>query len=607
MKRVFVVGLLLLPLLGRYQSFVFSLAAVYALLALSLVVLTGWSGQLNLHIAALGLGIGAYAAFALERAGAPVAFAVPLVAVVTIPLAVVVAAAAVRFRGLELAVATLAVGLIFERLAFRNIAKALSPNSFSSSYVSFGRPSIAGLELSGDRLFYVFTLVLAGILFAIVVHAGRNATGRTLRAIREREVAAEVLGVPVLAYRIGAFALSMVAAAIAGALFASLKAGITPDSFNLDLSFTILAATVIGGVASPTGAVIAGVLAAGLPELGRSGPLSVLLSGERLFLAFGTGMIIALWRYPNGIAGIFRRRKEPGAGAERRDHAIPVAKSERRTYATSLERSAKPTILRIDDVHVRFGGVTALDGISLFIPEGEICALIGPNGAGKSTLFNAVTGLVRPNAGRIYIGGRDVTEMPAHRRTALGLGRTFQSVEVFRNLTILENVMIGAHLARTAGSIAEAIALPQAARSEKHIRAHALDVLDTLGLADLAGEHPGDLPLGAMRLLEAGMALAHNPALLLLDEPSAGLDRAETERFTDLIGRLRAAYGLTILLVEHDMGVVGAASDYVYALDFGRIIAAGSAAEVRRDPVVIEKYLGAARPPAQRRFAGARR
>lgn len=597
------------PVLGKYQSFVWSLAAIYALLALSLVVLTGWSGQLNLHVAALGLGIGSYAAFALGHAGVPVILAVLLAGIVTVPLAVVVGAAAVRFRGLELAVATLAVGLIFERLAFRNIAKALTKTSFASSFVSFGRPSIDGVQLGGDRAFYEFALVVSVLLFALVVHVGRNGIGRTLRAIREREIAAEVLGVPVVAYRIGAFVLSMLVAATAGALFASLKSGITAESFNLDLSFTILAAAVIGGIGSPVGAVLAGILAAVVPEVGRSGLPSALLSGERLFLVFGAGMVLALWRYPNGIAGVLRKR--PAAPVIRIDnepHGIPHARTERRTYATAFERHAKQTVLRVDDLVVRFGGVTALDGVSLFVPEGEICALIGPNGAGKSTLFNAVTGLVRPEHGSVYLTGRDITEMPAHRRAALGLGRTFQSVEVFRGLTVLENVMVGAHPARTAGSFAEVLALPAARRSERHVRERAADILGVLGLSLVADAHPDELPLGTIRLLEAGMALAHDPILLLLDEPSAGLDAGESERFTDLVARLRGAFGLTILLVEHDMGVVGSIADHVYALDFGTLIASGSAAEIRRDPIVLEKYLGAAHVTmGERRLAGARR
>ncbi len=610
-----VVAAALVLLLGNYQSYVWSLAAIYALVALSLVVLTGWSGQLNLHVAALGLGMGSYAAFVLVRAGAPVILAVLAAGVVTIPLALVVAGVAVRFRGLELAVATLAVGLVLERLAFRNLAKALSETSFASSFVPFSRPSVAGVDFAGDKAFYVLVLGIAVVLFGIVLRLGRGATARTLRAIREREIAAEVFGVPVVAYRISAFVVSMVVAATAGALFASFKTGITPDSYNLDLSFTILAAAVIGGIGSPVGAVIAGALAAVLPELGRSGPLSALLSGEKLFLVFGAGMIVALWRYPAGLAGMLqkkRTRTEDELIAIPR-HAVQPAP---RSYASALDRLRAPTMLRVEDVRVRFGGVTALDGASLVVPRGEICAVIGPNGAGKSTLFNVVTGLVRPASGRVYLDGRDVTEMPAHRRAAIGLGRTFQSVEVFRNLSVIENVMVAAHLRRTAGTIAETFALPGARRSEARVRARAVEILEEIGLEAAARAYPGDLTLGSLRLLEIGMTLAHDPSVLLLDEPSAGLDAGESDRLCALVARLRED-GLTVMLVEHDMSVVGALADHVYAMDFGRIIAAGSADEVRRDPIVVEKYLGEAHArktatrkrsrASERRLAGARR
>jgi ABC-type branched-subunit amino acid transport system ATPase component/branched-subunit amino acid ABC-type transport system permease component len=524
---------------------------------------------------------------------------------------------AVRFRGLELAVATLAFGLVLERLAFRNIAKALSQTSFSSSFVPFGRPAIGGVRFGGDRSFYVFVLVVAVVLFGVVVRLGRGATGRTLRAIREREIAAEVLGVPVIAYRTGAFVLSMVVAATAGALFAAFKSGITPDSFNLDLSFTILAAAVIGGIGSPAGAVIAGALAAVLPELGRSGPLAALLSGEKLFLVFGVGMVVALWRYPRGLAGVLKRARRDAPAVDA-SFPIDVTPGGRRTYASALDRLAAPTVLRVDDVQVHFGGVFALDGASLVVPRGEICAVIGPNGAGKSTLFNVVTGLVRPAHGRVFLDGRDVTEMPAHRRAALGLGRTFQSVEVFRTLTVIENVMVAAHLGRSAGAITETLALPAARRSEERTRERAHDILRRIGLEASAHAKPGDLTLGALRLLEIGMTLAHDPVLLLLDEPTAGLDAGESERLCALVASLRETAGLTVMLVEHDMSVVGSLADHVYALDFGRIIASGSADEVRRDPIVVEKYLGAAHArksarasksarAGERRLTGARR
>ena len=609
----FIALLALTPaVLSGYWTFVLTLGVIYATLALSLVVLTGWSGQLNLHVAALGFGWGAYAAYTLFRAGVPVGWALVAAGFALIPLALVVGLVAVRFRGLELAIATLAVGLIFERLVFRNLARALTPTTgtpFASSFVSMPRPAIGGLRFEGDTSFFFLSLVFAVVAFLLAANLGRSATGRTLRAVREREVAAETLGVPVVRYRIGAFVTSIIIAGTAGALFASFGRGIVPDTFNLDLSFQILAATIIGGIRSPWGAVIGGGTMALLPEIVRFGPFQV-LGGERIFFVFGIGMILVLWRLPGGLAG-WRRRRAAGAPTRSVETfgEILGAASPRR-YGSRLDRLAPRPVLNVDDLHVRFGGVVALDGVTLFVPPGEICALIGPNGAGKSTLFNAVSGLVPPADGRVYLDGRDMTETPANGRVALGVGRTFQTVEVFRELSVFENVLAAGHLLRSTGPVRDAFRFAGARRSERAVAARASAILDELGLSGVADRRPGDLPLGPLRILEIGMALAAGPRLLLLDEPSAGLDEGETAALASLIAHVRDEYGFAVLLVEHDMAMVSALAEHVYVLDFGRIIAQGTPDEIRRDPLVLERYLGTdwalADAPARGRHRAAR-
>jgi branched-chain amino acid transport system permease protein len=593
-------------LLGPFWLFVFSLAVVYALLALSLVVLTGWSGQLNLHVAALGLGWGAYAAFALVTWHVPTIWALVLAGIVTVPFAALVAVVAVQFRGLELAVATLAIGLIFERLFFRNIGKALAhaargATPFQSSFVSMPRPRIGGVRFGGDAAFFSLCLAVAVVLFWVVGNLNRASTGRTLRALSEREVMAETLGVPVIPYRIAAFVLSIVIAGTAGGLYASLKLGIAPDPLNLDLSFQILAATVIGGIASPIGAVIAGALTALLPQIVRVGHFR-LFGGDRLFVLFGVGMVLVLWRRPGGLAGLARRARRAVGPAERDGdlEALPIslpgvvvdAPIAPRRYASPLDRHAHRPILQVDGLHKHFGGVVALDGVSLFVPHGEICALIGPNGAGKSTLFNCVNGLLPPDDGRVYLAGRDITDLPPHRRAAFGVGRTFQSIEVFRAISVHDNLMVAGHLTRGAGAFSEALMLPRAARSERALATRAREVMAMLGLDAIAERTPNDLPLGLLRVLELGMALVARPRLLLLDEPSAGLDTAETEALGQLVARVRDDSELSVLLVEHDMGLVARLAEHVYVLDFGTIIAEGAPDVVRSNPLVLEKYLG---------------
>ncbi|MGH2829071.1 MAG: ABC transporter permease subunit [Actinomycetota bacterium] len=591
------------PLFGAYWLLVFSLAVVYVLAALSLVVLTGWSGQLNLHVASLGLGWGSYAAFALVSQGVPAGWALLTAGVVAAPFAGIIALVAIRFRGLELAVATLAMGLIFERLFFRNIAKMLSQASadvstpFASSFVSMPKPSVFGIDASTDKAFFWFCMVVAALVFFLVGNVGRSGTGRTLRALRERELTAETLGIPVMRYRIGIFVASIAIAVTAGGLFASLKGGIAPDSFNLNLSFQLLAAVVIGGIYSPGGAVVGGSLAALLPQL---------ITGEWLFVVFGAGMVLALWRFPKGLAGgIAGLLLRPGAHAGDTSPApftaaIPASVDGelgavdpvRRAYRTKLDRHVRPSSLRVEGMRIRFGGVVALDGVSLHVSQGEICALIGPNGAGKSTLFNCIGGVLTPDEGRIYFDGRDVTELPAHRRAALGMGRTFQTVEVFRGLTVLENLTTAGYLSRRTGVFSEALLLPSARRSERLLEGRAREVAATLGLDRVAGRYPGELPLGLLRVLEVGMAIVPRPRALLLDEPGAGLDANETAALASLIARVRTAYDVSVLLVEHDMSMVARLADHVYVLDFGAIIAEGTPSQVRNNPLVLERYLG---------------
>ena len=394
-------------------------------------------------------------------------------------------------------------------------------------------------------------------------------------------------GVPALRFRTSAFIASIAIAGLAGALFAALKLGIAPDSFNLDLSFLMLASVVIGGVRTLPGGVAGGVLAAALPEVVRFGPLE-LISGERLVFVFAGALVLILAFRPQGIFG-----SPPGGargshhGRARRDAVPPATK--RRTTTT---RSVAPAALRADAITVRFGGVHALSDVDLWVPEGEICALIGPNGAGKTTLFNALSGVVRPEAGRVYIGRDDVSHMPPHRRAERGLGRTFQTVELVRTLDARSNLMAAAYLLRRAGALAEALSLPSARRSETVLHDHAEAILRLLDIDHLADARPDELPTADLRRLELGCALIGEPSVLLLDEPTAGLDPGESAAIARLIARLRDDRKLTVLLVEHDMAVVGEIAEWVYVLDFGRVIAEGPPARIRRDPLVIDRYLG---------------
>jgi len=259
-----------------------------------------------------------------------------------------------------------------------------------------------------------------------------------------------------------------------------------------------------------------------------------------------------------------------------------------------VEAAASQPLLRVQDVAVHFGGIVALDGVSFDVAPGQIVGLIGPNGAGKTTLFNCVSRLYECDRGEIDFDGRALLSVPRHRVAALGIGRTFQNLALFRTMSVLDNVMVGHHCRTRGGFFANALRLPHAVKSDRAAAEQARSLLALLELEAVAGTRVSDLPFGTQKRVELARALAAEPKLLLLDEPASGLNHEEVGKLGELIRQVRERLRLTVLLVEHHMNLVMSISDWVVALNFGRRIAQGAPAEVREHPELVRAYLGTA-------------
>jgi len=537
--------------------------AIFAPAAIGLSVLLGNVNQISVGQAGF-FGIGAYAVgYLTVNQGLPFWIAAPAGIVVAAIVGVALGFIALRFRGHYLAMATLAFGLIAVGVFH---ASPLLGRASGITGIPF--PQLGPLTLNGYPAYWAAWIVALGAaLLTLIVLRGR--AGRAFEAIRNDELAAEAVGVPTRFWKIVAFAYAGALAAAGGAMFAAFLGLVNPDAVGVALSVDFLLMVVLGGGGLVAGALFGAALIGFLNVAGHQ-------YDNWREVVYG-GLVIAFVVFaPSGILGaarapFVRARRAAAAKAAR-------APSRAEGHGTSFPAVRAPSDepLRVDGVTKRFAGLIALDDVSFALRAGTLTSIIGPNGAGKTTLFNAICGIGRPSAGRIAIGGVDVTGRRPHRIAALGVGRTFQNARLFDEMTVLENVVAGAPRAHGKDAAANASAL-----------------LARMGLAHLAGVLAKDLPFGERRRVELARAAASEPWLLLADEPAAGLNGDERRRLHADLAALRDA-GTTVLLIEHDMKLVMAISQRVIVLNFGKVIADGDVATVRNDPAVVAAYLGTA-------------
>jgi sulfate-transporting ATPase len=580
----FALGLALVLLISQTWLSAVTTSLVTAVLVLSVVVVTGYAGQLSLCQVAFG-GIAAYLAAVFSiQAGAPLWVAMLLAVAATVVIGVLVAIPVIRTRGSNLAIVTLALATVIDQLVINN--------TWATHTIAVG--TLPDLRLFGadfNGLFYprsyallVFIVFVAGAL--VVSNLRRSGTGRRLLAVRGNERAAAAMGISVPGAKLYAFAVATGIAATAGVL---LEAQFTSPDFSF---FTVLGSintalyAVLGGVGWVGGAPVGAIAA-------PSGIGAYVLSqffnpSGWLDLITGLSVIIVVLQSADGLvpfnisqARALWRRIRPAAGP-RKAAATAVSK-----LAVSDDQRRAPARVEVRDLSVRFGAQLALDKVDVDISPGEIVGLIGPNGAGKSTFIDVVCGFQRPLSGTVLVDGKPIDSLSPSRRAGLGLSRSFQSLELFEDMTVLDNLRVSPGRQALASYLTDLV-WPRRA----HLSPAIVAAIEDFELEPLLDRLPGELDYARRRLVAIARALSIGPTALFLDEPAAGLDEAERREFTDLLRRLCRDWGIGILLVEHDVDLVFEVCDRVVALDAGRVIARGAPADIRNDPALIASYLG---------------
>ena len=558
---------------------------IAALVALGLVLLTGIGGATSFGQAAF-VGIAAYASAWLTTAqGASPWLGLPFALVLTGAAAVLIGLLTLRLGGHFLPLSTIAWGLSIAML-FGNM-EALGRYT--------GITNIPPLRLGPwslvepEQIYY-----LIWIAVALGCWGCRNLLdsrpGRAIRGLRGGDVLLASVGADSFRLRLQLFVLAALLAALAGWLYAHKNRYVSPTPFDLRASIEYLLMAVAGGLGHIAGAVVgAAVVLIGKNALQDVLPL-VSSRGAQLETVVFALLFIALLHYARGgLMGFVARR----FSGHHKPAEVPRAAVEPLPRRTLPARGTP--ILSVNGAVKRFGGLVAVNGVSFDVSAGEIVGLIGPNGAGKSTMFNLLTGVLPMTAGKVQFAGRDVTGMAQREIARLGMARTFQHVKLRPNMSLLDNVALGAHARTRSGFVAGSLRLDRA--EEARILAEAQAQLERIGLGERAHELAGSLPLGTQRVLEIARALAADPVLLVLDEPAAGLRRKEKHALGDLLRRLRDD-GVTILIVEHDMDFVMKLVNRLVVMNFGSKLVEGAPAEVRADREVQAAYLGGAVPAA---------
>ena len=527
--------------------------------------------------------IGAYTSAILAvKLGLPIALSIPAAVLACGLVAFVIGLPVLKLNDVYLAICTLGFGEIVR------VAIILLPGLTGGST---GANLSTGFAYEAMKKTSAWEPALALLALCYLFWAtSRSKAGRALRAIRENPNAAATMGIDVVAYKNMAFVASALIAGLAGAFYAHSVGSLDAGDFKFSRAVDILSYAVLGGSGAWFGPILGAGLLTALPILLRDG-LAFLKDFTQLpNIVNGLALMLAIIFMPGGLAALFKRRAAKEAAAKAVPAGSPSASASSGIEDAEADAASGP-ILSVTGLSRSFGGVAALCELSFDLERGKILGLIGPNGAGKTTLINTVSGIFPPTGGKVEWEGREIQGKSAHRIAKLGIARSYQNIQLFGEMTVLENVVVGHHTRVHTNLLASWLRLPSERREEKAARDEAMALLGRLSLAGLADQEASKLSYGDQRRVEIARALALRPRLLLLDEPAAGMNEIETADLGDFILELKA-HGYTILVVEHHMDLIMKICDEIVVLNFGKKIAQGAPEEVSRDEAVLEAYLG---------------